>query len=562
MADSGGDIIHCGPCEYENVTKMAAKWCSDCAEGYCDECLRLHKAAKMSRHHHLVPVSEYLRVGQMTIPQICQVHQKTYEYFCPGHDNVICILCVQSEHSKCQDLLSLQDAAKGAKTSTALNDLELNIDNLMENIENGLKFKDKNLSSILETEKSIKIAIESKHKEIIQYFERQLTKTLIELTEKYGHCQQEISSSKSTLLEIQTQLRNIKDRIFQMKTCLSDVQAFVGMKLMTGSVNTEKGVVKSLVSDMSSLVLSFEPNLKLKTIIENKETYGETTMTISNSCVTFVEPKVEQAQLKATSVNTVGGIKLKLRTAINLKYTSGSISSCFILPNKQILILDQTKQCLMIYNKNGFHDRNIVLPYKPFDATIIDHRTVAVTFVLKKMISIVDIPSNKIERNIENVNWCRGISHDNGKLYVVSCGDGISVLDLYGCSIKKYSVAVKNVFNIVTTSENVFYTDRLGNVFCLETDGSQLWQYYSSKLQNSNSSSSITTDDAGNVYIVGEQSNILITMSSKDGMNQNVLLTDRDGLKNPSAIYYNKEHKQLLICNRIHGRASLYDVRF
>ena len=38
----------------------------------------------------------------------------------------------------------------------------------------------------------------------------------------------------------------------------------------------------------------------------------------------------------------------------------------------------------MIYNKNGFHDRDIVLPYKPFGATIIDHRTVAVTFVSKK----------------------------------------------------------------------------------------------------------------------------------------------------------------------------------
>lgn len=113
----------------------------------------------------------------------------------------------------------------------------------------------------------------------------------------------------------------------------------------------------------------------------------------------------------------------------------------------------------------------------------------------------------------------------------------------------------------MTTSENVFYTDRLGHVLCLETDGSQIWQYYSSKLQNSNSSSSITTDDAGNVYVVGEQSNILITLSSKDRMNQNNL-TKRDGLKNPRAIYYSKEHKQLLICSRIHGRATLYDVRF
>lgn len=98
-----------------------------------------------------------------------------------------------------------------------------------------------------------------------------------------------------------------------MKTCLSDVQAFVGMKLMTGSVNTEKEEVKSLVSDMSSFVLTFEANLKIKTIIENIQTYGTTTMTISNSCVTFVEIKVEQAQLKTTSVNTVEGTKIEQR---------------------------------------------------------------------------------------------------------------------------------------------------------------------------------------------------------------------------------------------------------
>lgn len=95
MADYDQEIIHCGPCEYENVKKMAVKWCSDCEEGYCDECLRPHKSSKMSRHHHLVQVSEYQKVEQLAIPHVCQVHQKVYEYFCLGHDIVICILCVR-----------------------------------------------------------------------------------------------------------------------------------------------------------------------------------------------------------------------------------------------------------------------------------------------------------------------------------------------------------------------------------------------------------------------------------------------------------------------------------
>lgn len=58
---------------------------------------------------------------------------------------------------------------KGAKTSTAMNDLELNIDNIMDNIENGLKFRDKNLSSILDSEKSMQIAIKAQHKKIFSF---------------------------------------------------------------------------------------------------------------------------------------------------------------------------------------------------------------------------------------------------------------------------------------------------------------------------------------------------------------------------------------------------------
>lgn len=59
---------------------------------------------------------------------------------------------------------------KGAKTSNAMNDLELNIDNIMDNIENGLKFQDKNLSSILDSEKSMQIAIKAQHKKYSVFF--------------------------------------------------------------------------------------------------------------------------------------------------------------------------------------------------------------------------------------------------------------------------------------------------------------------------------------------------------------------------------------------------------
>lgn len=60
-----------------------------------------------------------------------------------------------------------------------------------------------------------------------------------------------------------------------MKTCLSDIQAFVGMKIMMGSANKEKEVV----TDMTSLVNKFQHNLKIQISAKNIDTYGTTTAT-------------------------------------------------------------------------------------------------------------------------------------------------------------------------------------------------------------------------------------------------------------------------------------------
>ncbi|CAG2203758.1 unnamed protein product [Mytilus edulis] len=344
-----------------------------------------------------------------------------------------------------------------------------------------------------------------------------------------------------------------------MKTCLSDVQTFVGMKLMTGNVSEQKEEVKLLVTDMASLGLKFEPSLNIQTIIENIESYGATTMATSKHCATFVEPKVEQAQLNTSPVKTSEGIQLQLRTRINLKYTPSSISSCLILPDKQIMILDRKKNYLIIYNVNGTHDRDIAVHDKPYDASIIDRRTVAVTFTVEEIISIVDIKSNRIIRNIEIAGkWYSGISYHNGKLYALSLWEGIDVLDLSGCIIKTFPVDVNLVYKLVTSNQNIIYTHGKGDICCLSSNGTKTC-IYSSSNQNQ-SVSSITADEKGNIYAVHPQSNILIAISN-DGKTQTVLLTEEDGLKKPEAVNYNKEQKLLLICSGENKHAELYDVR-
>lgn len=105
----------------------------------------------------------------------------------------------------------------------------------------------------------------------------------------------------------------------------------------------------------------------------------------------------------------------------------------------------------------------------------------------------------------------------------------------------------------------MIYTVNIGNIRCLDMDGNKLLELTSSKLNHSYNSSSITADESGNIYVVGEQSNVLIAVS-KDGETSNVLPTEQDGLINPNAVYLSEENKLVLLCDKFNENADLYDI--
>jgi hypothetical protein len=47
----------------------------------------------------------------------------------------LCVSCVPNEHKTCSDVISLHDAAKNAKCSTAFTDLEDTIDGAIQNVQ-------------------------------------------------------------------------------------------------------------------------------------------------------------------------------------------------------------------------------------------------------------------------------------------------------------------------------------------------------------------------------------------------------------------------------------------
>lgn len=51
----------CSLCDYEDDFKNARTWSTNCEEGFCADCQKVHSLTNMSRNHKLISIEDYLK---------------------------------------------------------------------------------------------------------------------------------------------------------------------------------------------------------------------------------------------------------------------------------------------------------------------------------------------------------------------------------------------------------------------------------------------------------------------------------------------------------------------
>lgn len=108
------DVSKCDPCFRRKDKVIAARWCKECAEALCDQCVKFHKSLKYSQNHTLMEFEELRQLPiKITLPRPpCPRHENTtLGFFCEDHQNVCCSSCVTVDHRKCSHVTTSDDAA-------------------------------------------------------------------------------------------------------------------------------------------------------------------------------------------------------------------------------------------------------------------------------------------------------------------------------------------------------------------------------------------------------------------------------------------------------------------
>ncbi|CAG2229951.1 unnamed protein product [Mytilus edulis] len=501
----------CGICSLRQITKVSDHWCPECEEAICNECKEHHKLLKATRRHETIPISDYKSIPSFItdIQQSCIQHDEHYQQYCIDHALPICFKCI-NDHRQC-NVSTLENVTINVKTSGQFLDLESRLDDLLNNIDRMKKDRNANVINI-EKMKTRQV------KEIQQ-------KIIKDLKDKESQSKERIQKVLSSVKEKETMINQCLVNFQSIKQHASNLQTFLGIKDIEVKVAENEQYLQSLITAKSfeHLDLVCKVDIGVHSILNNLKKFGSTEIKSQTTKIEFSRAKDIQAQLQVATTNrTVNDVKLILKKKIT---TEGkSVRGCCVSDDNFLITDGACITKLKFLTSDGTIKYDMSLEAcMGYDITRVDEKHVAIT-------------------SGNSWNYTPGFEIVNIADYTTSA--------VISCNLSRYSY-------VSTFADKIYYTELYDEqVVCCYLNGSPCWTFKDDSVLKL--PRGITVDDNGNVFVVAEISSNMVVISN-DGKYHKEILSKKDGLQQPSAIFFDKEKRELLVAN-LQQTAFLYNI--
>ena len=141
----------CQPCQRENESESATKWCRECMEALCDICCKCHNKLAVSKTHIVVPIDKiaFDDIQVQTDMIKCKEHlAKNLEFYCFDHDAPCCITCVTLLHRKCEHVDTMELASKEFRGKSHVRAILKNLEEDRRQFKKGIDLLTENVQDI------------------------------------------------------------------------------------------------------------------------------------------------------------------------------------------------------------------------------------------------------------------------------------------------------------------------------------------------------------------------------------------------------------------------------
>ncbi|VDI31205.1 Hypothetical predicted protein [Mytilus galloprovincialis] len=548
-----GTTVSCEPCVYNGLSKSAQIWCNDCGEGFCDECVKGHNITKLLRSHHLISITDYWQITELLFDEKCEQHKEPYEFFCSQHDAILCLNCFKNSHNTCK-ISKLSEVAKGSKTSTALTDLENQIQSTKQNLAKYHEEEDTSKTDLKQQEQSIRDEVCNIRRKLNNQLDELQENLLRDLELKYDNCTKHVNDYCSANDIKVDDIKALHKRISNLKMYASEKQVFIGIRHIGNILLKQKQEVRKNFSKHKRFSLKLKVNDNVLSLLLELKSLGDIVVREMSDTVMFNDHSKKQAQHDIQKNISINEINLKFHNSVeitHLRDTKLSLTACAILPTKHCVFVDNKNGKLIIHNEDGKFI-GVMRLNEIFDITPIGSSMIGV--VTDSEVKIVDINTKEIVKTIIDYGFpVWGICYENEKLYCMH-NRNINIFDLDGTVSKYIPVEYADVYNLAVHKDHIYFISlTTKTLYAIDHSGKQLWTFHDNRLQRPKCflhsySSSLDVDNHGNVFIVLPDYNQVIVISS-DGQQHRVILDQLNNMNGPSGISYCRETYQLLVCN-------------
>ncbi|CAC5423979.1 unnamed protein product [Mytilus coruscus] len=254
--------MYCGNCSRKSRSTKAVKYCTDCGDLLCTECLDVHGNIQACAFHHIIDINA-VDGKVFNISKSCRIHSDmVLEYFCSDHDALCCRSCMASAHRSCDKLLPIEVAAKGIKSTTMYEEIVNDVKTLNSAVNELEEKKRKNISTLNDS----KVIVQQDMKKLKEIFQKSIhdLETAVKFKVEKNHS---ILSEKAKV-ELQNicyrrqNVQNISEQFESASKHCSESQTFMLIHNIKEELNCQANHFQELGSSQKDVSLSFkESNL-------------------------------------------------------------------------------------------------------------------------------------------------------------------------------------------------------------------------------------------------------------------------------------------------------------
>ena len=515
----------CDPCSRIDENSPATKWCVDCEDALCMNCIKAHKGNRVTMTHHVIDIEviSTLPGEVLTTQEKCSRHPDfIMDFFCNQHHVICCRNCMSEDHRSCDKVMPLEIASNNAKTSPLFHDISEGMTQVHLTLKTAVQNRRENRDRVKIEERNIVRQISAFKASVIKKLDELEKSALLEIQTA---SQDSIYQMEREEFELEKSVSLIEKHLQQLDFLTkngSNQHVFLLLHRLLPILSKEDSHLDEIVANLSDVSLVYDQPQHLLSGLKH---LGTIRLKKERCTIRFKPFKHMKAQEPSVQSNPPTAFKFGYKIDRTFQYVSG-----MVVDKDDNLILADTS-FLRMYNKDGKYVKECKLGGTAWDIACHKKSGRIVIALQSNGVQFVDNFVAQTKISVQYINNCLCVRWVDHSIYVGGYDSNfksrINILDSNGRHISSVSnvSSVISVYYIHHRDNNIYYTDYI-KLYCIKKDGSNVLTFSSSDLKGIYG---IDTDRQGNVYVVGSDSNNILRLSP-DGQNSDIIMKKEDGI--------------------------------